>query len=44
MNHPFLDTLFAYDRWATRTILEACAELTQEEFGRPSPTRSALTP
>jgi uncharacterized damage-inducible protein DinB len=35
MNHPFLDTLFAYDRWATRTILEACAELTQEEFERP---------
>jgi uncharacterized damage-inducible protein DinB len=35
MNHPFLDTLFAYDRWATRTILEVCAELTQEEFERP---------
>jgi uncharacterized damage-inducible protein DinB len=35
MNHPFLDTLFTYDRWATRTILEACVELTQEEFERP---------
>jgi len=35
MNHPFLDTLFAYDRWATRTILEACVELTQEEFEQP---------
>ena len=35
MNHPFLDTLFVYDRWATRTSLEACAELTQEEFERP---------
>jgi uncharacterized damage-inducible protein DinB len=34
MNHPFLDTLFAYDRWATRTILEACVALTQEEFER----------
>jgi uncharacterized damage-inducible protein DinB len=34
MNHPFLETLFAYDRWATRTILEVCAELTQEEFER----------
>ena len=35
MHHPFLETLFAYDRWATRAILEACAELTQEEFERP---------
>ena len=35
MNHPFLDTLFAYDRWATRSILEACVELTPEEFERP---------
>ena len=35
MNHPFLDTLFAYDRWATRAILEVCVELTQEEFERP---------
>ena len=35
MNHPFLETLFAYDRWATRTILEVCVELTQEEFERP---------
>jgi uncharacterized damage-inducible protein DinB len=35
VNHPFLETLFAYDRWATRTLLEACAELTQEEFERP---------
>ena len=35
MNHPFLDTLFTYDRWATRTILEAYGELTQEEFERP---------
>jgi uncharacterized damage-inducible protein DinB len=34
MNHPFLDMLFAYDRWATRIILEACVELTQEEFER----------
>ena len=35
MSHPFLETLFAYDRWATRSILAACAELTQEEFERP---------
>jgi len=35
MHHPFLDTLLAYDRWATRTILEACIELTREEFERP---------
>jgi uncharacterized damage-inducible protein DinB len=35
MNHPFLKILFAYDSWATHTILEACAELTQEEFERP---------
>ncbi len=35
MNHPFLETLFAYDRWATRTILETCADLSQEEFERP---------
>jgi uncharacterized damage-inducible protein DinB len=35
VNHPFLETLFAYDRWATRVVLEACAELTQEEFERP---------
>lgn len=36
MNHPFLETLFAYDRWATRVIIETCAELSQEEFERPS--------
>jgi uncharacterized damage-inducible protein DinB len=35
MNHPFLGTLFDYDRWATRTILEACLALPQEEFERP---------
>ena len=35
MNHPLLETLLAYDRWATRTILEASIELTQEEFERP---------
>lgn len=35
MSHPLLEALFAYDRWATRTILAACAELTQEEFERP---------
>jgi uncharacterized damage-inducible protein DinB len=35
LNYPFLEILFAYDRWATRTILEACGELTQEEFERP---------
>ncbi len=37
MHHPFFDTLLGYDRWATRTILEACVELTQEEFERPLP-------
>jgi uncharacterized damage-inducible protein DinB len=35
MHHPFLETLFAYDRWATRTVIEACAELTQKEFEQP---------
>jgi uncharacterized damage-inducible protein DinB len=35
MSQPLLETLFAYDRWATRTILEACVELAQEEFERP---------
>jgi uncharacterized damage-inducible protein DinB len=35
MNHPFLDTLIAYDRWATRTTIEACLDLSQEEFERP---------
>lgn len=35
VNHPFLETLFAYDRWATRFIIETCLELTQEEFERP---------
>lgn len=35
MNHPFLETLFAYDRWATRTVIDACAALAQEEFERP---------
>jgi uncharacterized damage-inducible protein DinB len=34
MNRQLLDTLFAYDRWATRTILETCTTLTQEEFER----------
>ena len=34
MNQPLLETLFAYDRWATRTLIEACAELTPEEFER----------
>jgi uncharacterized damage-inducible protein DinB len=34
VNHPFLETLFAYDRWATRTLIEVCAELSQEEFER----------
>ncbi len=32
MNHPLLETLFAYDRWATRSLIETCAELSQEEF------------
>lgn len=35
MNQPFLETLFAYDRWATRVIIEVCAALSQEEFVRP---------
>ena len=35
MNQPFLETLFAYDRWATRVIIEACVELSQVEFVRP---------
>lgn len=35
MNHPFLETLFAYDSWATRAIIEACLDLSQEEFERP---------
>jgi len=32
MDRPLLDTLFTYDRWATRALIEACAELSQEEF------------
>jgi uncharacterized damage-inducible protein DinB len=35
VNHHLLETLFAYERWATRALLEVCAELTQEEFERP---------
>jgi uncharacterized damage-inducible protein DinB len=35
VNNSFLETLLAYDRWATRTIIEACMELTREEFVRP---------
>jgi uncharacterized damage-inducible protein DinB len=35
VNHPFLETLFAYDRWATRALIEGGAELSQEEFERP---------
>ena len=35
MNQPLTETLFAYDRWATRIILEACVELAQEDFERP---------
>ena len=35
MNHSFLESLFAYDRWATRHIIETCRELSQEEFERP---------
>ena len=35
MEQPLLETLFAYDRWATRALLEECAKLTQEEFERP---------
>lgn len=35
MSHPLLETLFAYDRWATRALIEVCAELSQEEFERP---------
>lgn len=35
MNNPLLETLFAYDRWATRTLIEECAKLTQEELERP---------
>lgn len=35
MNQPFLETLFAYDSWATRVLIEACLELSQEEFERP---------
>ncbi|HSD85833.1 MAG TPA: DinB family protein [Anaerolineae bacterium] len=35
MNHPFLETLFAYDRWATRVIIETCLDLSHEEFVRP---------
>jgi uncharacterized damage-inducible protein DinB len=34
MNYPLLETLFAYDRWATRALIEVCAELSQEEFER----------
>jgi uncharacterized damage-inducible protein DinB len=35
MSDPFLETLFAYDRWTTRYIIETCHELSQEEFERP---------
>jgi uncharacterized damage-inducible protein DinB len=34
VHHPLLETLLAYDRWATRTVLAACVALTQEEFER----------
>ena len=35
MNQPLLETLLAYDRWATRALIEVCADLSQEEFERP---------
>jgi uncharacterized damage-inducible protein DinB len=35
MNQPLPETLFAYDRWATRILIETCADLSQEEFVRP---------
>ena len=35
MNQPLLETLFAHDRWATRFLIETCAELSPEEFGQP---------
>ena len=35
MDQPLPETLLAYDRWATRALIEVCAELTQEEFERP---------
>src|SRR6476661_474961 len=33
MSDP-LEILLAHDRWATRAMLEACAGLSEEEFGR----------
>ena len=35
MDLSLTETLFAYDRWATRALIAACAELSQEEFERP---------
>jgi uncharacterized damage-inducible protein DinB len=35
LNHPLPETLLAYDRWATRVIIEACLNLSQADFERP---------
>jgi len=32
---PFLTTLFDFDFWANRQLLEACLKLTPEQFARP---------
>ena len=35
MMDPFLEVLFQSDFWATRQMLLACGQLTQEQFERP---------
>ncbi|MBI5082266.1 MAG: hypothetical protein HZC38_07380 [Chloroflexi bacterium] len=35
MNNPLLDVLFDYDGWANRRLLEACCQLTPEQFEKP---------
>lgn len=35
MNDSLLDTLFAYESWATRHLLEECGALTQAQFEQP---------
>lgn len=35
MNDSLLDTLLAYESWATRRVLEECGALTQAQFEQP---------